>query len=141
MNAACIRDFSTATELADMIVREKNLPFRTAHQIVGALVSKALDDGLAPSEVNSAFLDKAAISVTGEKLALSDEVVTAALTPLLAVKARRGSGGPAPETVTLTTANLFDRLAHIEQSLSTREAALNKSQKKLLKAVDSILGA
>ena len=141
MNAACMDDFLTATELADVIVREKNLPFRAAHQIVGALVSMAISDGVSPSDVTTAFVDKAAVSVTGEKLGLSDEVVTAALTPLVAVKARGGLGGPAPETVEPGVANRFDRLAQIEQSLSAREAALNKSQKKLLAAVESILEA
>ena len=36
-------NFSTATELADLMVREKNLPFRIAHQIVGRTVTEAID--------------------------------------------------------------------------------------------------
>ncbi|MCC5815926.1 MAG: argininosuccinate lyase [Leptospira sp.] len=34
------RGFATATDLADWLVNEKNLPFREAHEIVGSLVSE-----------------------------------------------------------------------------------------------------
>jgi len=141
MNTACTDDFLTATELADVIVREKNLPFRTAHQIVGALVSTAIKEGVSPSDVTSGFVDRAAASVTNEKMGLSEDVVTAALTPLVAVKARKVLGGPAPEVVEKALADRFDMLANIEQSINTREAALVKSRKKLLAAVDTILEA
>ncbi|GBE18232.1 argininosuccinate lyase 1 [archaeon BMS3Abin16] len=141
MNAACMDDFLTATELADVIVRKKDLPFRTAHQIVGALVSQAISEGVMPSSVTTGFVDRAAESVTGEKLGLSDEVVTAALTPLVAVEARRVLGGPAPEVVEQAVAHCFDRLAQIEQSINLREEGINKSRKTLLAAVESILEA
>ena len=35
-----IEGFTTATELADTIVRETGIPFRTAHQIVGMLAKE-----------------------------------------------------------------------------------------------------
>jgi argininosuccinate lyase len=38
--------FSTATDLADWLVRELNLPFRDAHHVTGALVKLAEDRGL-----------------------------------------------------------------------------------------------
>jgi len=38
---AALRGYSTATDLADYLVR-KNVPFREAHEIVGAAVEKAL---------------------------------------------------------------------------------------------------
>jgi len=36
------KGFSTATELADMLVRAYGLPFRTAHTIVGRAVQKGI---------------------------------------------------------------------------------------------------
>jgi argininosuccinate lyase len=41
MRAAACRGFAAATDLADWLVREKGLPFRRAHHIVGALVKAA----------------------------------------------------------------------------------------------------
>ena len=51
-------NFSTATELADLMVREKDLPFRIAHQIVGRTVIEAIDQGIRPENIDSEFLDK-----------------------------------------------------------------------------------
>jgi argininosuccinate lyase len=45
MAAATAGDFSTATELADYLVRQ-GLPFREAHEIVGRLVRYCLEHGL-----------------------------------------------------------------------------------------------
>jgi len=38
-------DFTAATELANLLVRMEHMPFRTAHQRVGALVRSAVKDG------------------------------------------------------------------------------------------------
>jgi argininosuccinate lyase len=140
MNAACSNDFSTATELADLMVREKNLPFRTAHQIVGSAVSKAIKKGQHPNEITSGDIDKIAISITGSELGLSDEQVTSALTPLLAVKARNIVGGPSPNTVEKSVRDKFDWIAEIENCLGDREKRLIDSKKVLLEQVHSILG-
>ena len=42
----------SATDLADYLVREKNIPFRTAHFITGKAVAKAESLGLDLSELN-----------------------------------------------------------------------------------------
>ena len=41
MRAAAAKGFSTATDLADFLVRELGMPFREAHHVTGALVAKA----------------------------------------------------------------------------------------------------
>ncbi|KCZ50295.1 argininosuccinate lyase [Hyphomonas pacifica] len=41
MRAAAAKGFSTATDLADWLVRELGLPFREAHHVTGQLVAKA----------------------------------------------------------------------------------------------------
>ena len=41
MAAAAGAGFSTATDLADWLVRELNLPFREAHHVTGAAVKRA----------------------------------------------------------------------------------------------------
>ncbi len=46
MRAAASRGFSTATDLADWLVRALNLPFRQAHHVTGALVARAEKKGI-----------------------------------------------------------------------------------------------
>ena len=92
-------NFSTATELADIMVKEKKLPFRVAHQIVGRTVSHAIEEGLKPSDINPEYIDTVAYELTGEYLELDKELVKKALDPYEVVRTRKVIGGPSPEVV------------------------------------------
>jgi argininosuccinate lyase len=139
MRASTLEDFSTATELADVLVKEKRIPFRTAHQIVSTAVSTAIKEGRGPGEFTSEFMDRISTSVTGNKLGLSDEEVTSVMNPLLAVKARKVLGGPAPGQIEIAIHKRFDELMEKEKNLAKRESKVSGSIKVLLKRVDSIL--
>jgi len=85
------KGFSTATELADVMVREFGLPFRTAHSIVGRAVKMG--------SLDLATLEAAAEEVAGLSLrerGLTPERITAALDPAVSVAERGAIGGPAP---------------------------------------------
>lgn len=91
MLAAASRGFSTATDLADWLVRVLNVPFREAHHITGALVAKAekkgVDlDGLTLEEMQSVEkrITKEVFSVLGVENS---------------VNSRMSFGGTAPENV------------------------------------------
>lgn len=92
-------NFSTATELADLIVKDKKLPFRVAHQIVGRTVSKAIEAGFKPSYINPEYIDIVAHELTGEFLLLDKELVKQALDPEKVVQTRKVVGGPATAEV------------------------------------------
>lgn len=99
-------NFSTATELADLMVKEKKLPFRVAHQIVGSTVSKAIEEGLMPSDITPGYIDTVANELTGENLKLDSELVKNALDPQQVIRTRKIIGGPAPEMVKEAITNL-----------------------------------
>src|SRR5690606_38405053 len=63
-------NWSTATGLANGLAREKGLPFRTCHQIVGVLVRECVAAGVKPSQVTQEHLDHAAEEVTGSPIGL-----------------------------------------------------------------------
>jgi argininosuccinate lyase len=92
-------NFSTATELADLMVSEKNLPFRIAHQIVGRTVTEAISQGIRPDEIDSEFLDKIAVEINGSPLGISPDLVEKALNPYEIIKTRDVKGGPSPKAV------------------------------------------
>ncbi len=54
MSASLERGFATATDLADALVAEKNVPFREAHHFVGALVRLCSDNGATLANVAAA---------------------------------------------------------------------------------------
>ena len=92
-------NFSTATELADLMVRENKLPFRIAHQIVGRTVTEAISQDIRPEDINSKFLDKVAVEINGKPLEISEELIVNALNPFEIVKSRDVKGGPSPKAV------------------------------------------
>jgi len=99
-------NFATATDLADIIVREKKIPFRTAHKIVGRIVNVAIDDDIAVEDIDSDFVDIIATELGFEELKLDDELIQKALDPLENVKMRKVPGGPSPEMVQLACDNM-----------------------------------
>lgn len=93
------RDFSSATDLADTLVRDAGMSFREAHHVVGAVVREALDRNLPAFEIDSAMVDRAAEQYTGRSARLGAEVVARCLDPVQGVAARIAPGGPAPALV------------------------------------------
>lgn len=58
MQKACAKGHLSATDLADFLVREKNIPFRKAHYITGLCVSRAEEMGLDLSQMELGELQK-----------------------------------------------------------------------------------
>jgi argininosuccinate lyase len=78
-------DFSTATDLADYLVRQ-GLPFRQAHEVVGKLVAQCLSEGRGLEDLTSEDLAQASSLFVG--------VDAAALTgPRGSADAREATGG------------------------------------------------
>ncbi|MEM2905716.1 MAG: argininosuccinate lyase [Candidatus Bathyarchaeia archaeon] len=100
MAARVREDFSTVTELADTIFRETGLPFRTAHRIVGALVTDAIQAGKKPLELTAKDLEIASVKTTGKPLGLNDSIIRQSLDPLRCIEVRKSKGGPSPQEVT-----------------------------------------
>jgi len=102
-------NFSAATELADLIVREKGIPFRLAHQIVGRTVTRALEKNKKAEDINAEFLDEISIEIRGKRLDLNPQIVKKTLNPTVIIKSRQIPGGPAPSMVkkAINTLNKF----------------------------------
>lgn len=91
MRAAAASGFSTATDLADWLVREGGVPFREAHHITGRAVKAAEEAGV--------MLDGLSL----EQLQAIDARIDVRVFDVLSVEAsvasRRSLGGTAPERV------------------------------------------
>ncbi len=120
--------FTVATELADTIVRETSIPFRTAHRIVSALAAElteeqgeALQDQEAGKAIVAELLQRLdAISVDHaakplSELGLTEKKVKEALNVSLNIQKRKVKGGPAKR--------------EMERMLERRKADLEKDEK------------
>jgi argininosuccinate lyase len=89
--------YSTATELADTLVRERGLSFRRAHAVAAAVVRLAVSAGIEADNISPGLVDRAAGGVIGEPLGLSWGLISRALDPVRFVETRTLPGGPAPD--------------------------------------------
>ncbi len=101
MYAAARQGFSTATDLADYLVR-KGLPFRDAHEAVGSAVAVAMEQKIDLSELSLEALRGFS--------AMIDEDVYEVLTLEGSVASRNHIGGTAPEQVRRAVAEARSRL-------------------------------
>jgi argininosuccinate lyase len=91
MAAAAGAGFSTATDLADWLVRELNLPFRDAHHITGSAVKRAEALGCDLPGLPLAELQALEPRITAG--------VYEVLTPQASASSRRSYGGASPDEV------------------------------------------
>ena len=94
-----LKNFVAATELANLLVRNYGVPFRSAHKIVGALVKTLIEAKMTFADATPKMLSKAAEESTGTKLIVKAEDIKALADPLKIVEACNVKGGPAPAEV------------------------------------------
>lgn len=91
MRAAAGSGFSTATDLADWLVREAGLPFRDAHHVTGALVAMAEDKACQLDELSLADMQSVHAAIT--------DAVYSVLSVDASIASRTSYGGTAPVNV------------------------------------------
>ncbi|PZP85771.1 MAG: argininosuccinate lyase [Azospirillum brasilense] len=91
MRAACARGFLNATDLADWLVQQLNIPFREAHHITGRIVKLA--------EARNTTLDALTLEDMQSVHAAITADVFAAITLDACVARRESLGGTAPSQV------------------------------------------
>jgi argininosuccinate lyase len=101
MRRAASRGFSTATDLADWLVRVLGLPFRQAHHVTGALVKLAEERGVGLSDLPLAEMQKVEPRLTAD--------VFHVLGVDSSVESRTSFGGTAPENVRRAVAAARER--------------------------------
>ena len=91
--AAAAATDTTATELADVLVRDAGMPFPSAHEVVGELVAGMQREGRAFTSLTPADLAAAG----GPRLSV--DALKAAVDPASFVARRRGLGMPAAQVM------------------------------------------
>jgi argininosuccinate lyase len=91
MKAAAGSGYSTATDLADWLVREAGLPFRDAHHVTGRAVALAESKGCDLAELSLEELQAIHAAITAD--------IFNVLTVEASVASRRSYGGTAPSEV------------------------------------------
>ncbi len=102
MQAAAGRGYSTATDLADWLVRTLKLPFREAHHVTGAIVKAAETIGVDLPDLPLSAMQNIEPRITKD--------VFSVLSVADSVKSRTSYGGTAPQNVAKMAALWLERL-------------------------------
>jgi len=122
------KGFSTATELADTLVRSYGLPFRTAHNIVGRAIQKG--------SLSIATLEAAAQELgpgtSLKKKGLTQKKIDEVLDVTSSVTLRNAPGGPAPAATKQAIKDCNKQLETDSALTDRRLARLAKAREKLI---------
>jgi argininosuccinate lyase len=135
LEARAADGWTTLTELADTLVRDEGMPFRTAHTIASRLMAARRRE---PQRPIAELLAEVSGEMLGTPLRYADGELMRILSPRHFVEIRRTLGGPAPaETLRAATASAHqlesdrgwwtsatEALSKAERLLADRAAAL-----------------
>jgi argininosuccinate lyase len=121
------QNFVDAVDIADVLARESNLPFRVAYNIVSRAVKLSEDRG----SVDLAIVRKLAREAGAKKtkLEIGD--------PRKIVARKNHDGGPAPDAVRKNLAEQKLLLGQLSRTLAERQAALQLSREELAEKMRS----
>jgi argininosuccinate lyase len=120
--------WTTLTELADTLVRDHRLPFKTAHAIAGRLIAAKPQQ---PDRSIAQLLADASSDVLGAPLSYSDARLAEILSPRHFVAVRRTLGGPAPEVTAGAIAASLQQLDADEAWRTQAASALEQAEQRL----------
>jgi len=124
------RGFSQSTDLAEYVMLESGIDYRTAYRVVGNTVRKVSGDGRRGLDITGADIDEAATDLLGAPIGMRDVDLTEVLDPRRIVQTRQAQGGASPELVVDMAEGLAEAArtarAAAERSLADFEHAENE---------------
>ncbi len=126
---------TTLTELADTLVREHGVSFRTAHAIAGRVSREADPRSMATVAEK---IESASRELTGRAIVYSVGQLADMLSPRRFVTVRTTPGGPAPAETARALDEARDALAGDEAWVTGRRAALADAEARLKERVSGI---
>jgi argininosuccinate lyase len=133
------QNFSTVTEVADVLVREAGLSFREAHGIVGAAVQRILEINGTTGDLTLELLCNISCERLGRQIHLSNKSLQRALDPMQNVMVRSVTGGPAPSEMVRSVKSSKRRHSDQQKWWRAQDEQLRKAQQRLREAVATII--
>jgi argininosuccinate lyase len=109
MLAAVKANYSSTTDLADMVAQRSGVGYRQVYKVIGELVDALIEQGRPLTDLTAADITRAAIEA-GLSVAVTEEQIREALDPALAVAARKHVGGASANEMARMLAERWDRL-------------------------------
>jgi argininosuccinate lyase len=137
VSAKALAGFSAATELANMLVRKYDVPFRSAHKIVGSLVKLLIKSKQTFRDTTPELLGKVAQDAVGIKLVVHAEDISESIDPFKMVETYKVKGGPAPAEVERALTARKKHVVLAKSNVSKLKQKLDEAEGKLESTVKS----
>ena len=128
-------NFATATELANYLVKERQLSFRESHEIVGWLVGELIkqEKTFLNWELTQSLLKKKDINLPISEL-------KRILDAELAIQNNQSLGGTSPAEVSRMIKRFEKQLNEIARHIYTCQTQIEEAHRETLRIVDEVLG-
>jgi len=123
--------FVEATEVANMLVREHGVAFRTSHKIVGALVKALIDQHKTLRDATPQLLEHAALESSGTKLAVKPDDLASSTNLQKIINSYAVQGGPSTTAVQHSIKKQHKTLAEFTKTINALETSLCEAEHKL----------
>jgi argininosuccinate lyase len=130
---ALLAGFSQATDLAEHVMVESGLDYRSAYLVVGRAVRTAADRGLRGVDITPELLDEAGRAVLQRPLGLAASGLKEVLDPRAIVASRTLPGGAAPAAVRSMAASCRGEAAALRAAARDRLARYRAAEEDLVR--------
>ena len=120
------------------LVKERDVPFRTAHQILAKLMRRVAETKTKPQDIPAAWLEQAVSEYTGKELKITQDALKRIFDAMYSVRERKFRGGAAPERVLEHIAEARRRLNADNHKLTLLSDGILSSEHKLESAFSDL---
>jgi len=132
--------FLAATELANMLVRDYGVPFRTAHRIIGAVVKNLVEEGKSLRDLTPEILVEVSRKTSGSPIVIGEEKLMRIIDLSRCVESYNVRGGPSKKEAERMLRERWNLLANSRDWICGKEEKIKSAEKKLSKEAKAIIG-
>lgn len=136
-----LKSFVAATEIANFLTRNCEVPFRTAHKIVGALVNWLIDKNLTFKDLKPEMIQKISNKISNYKIKISVEQISNCIDLPKLISHHDVIGGPAPTEVKRALNERKKKLIQSETKLSDLNQNLINAHQTMESKISSYLSS
>jgi argininosuccinate lyase len=134
-----LESYSPALDLAEALVKYSGLSIREAHRVVGALVKKALKNGVSLKEAGVNLLEKTAQQVLNREIKLPRGIFLKVTDPRKVIMERKTLGSPNPREVERMLKVRARVLKEHQRIFKLKASKLKKAELKLKSQIDRLI--
>jgi len=131
--------FLAATELANMLVRDYGVPFRTAHRIVGAVVKTLIEEGKSLRDLTTEMLVGVSRKILGSPISVDEEEIMRIVDLSSCVESCNVRGGPSKTETRRMLKERKNLLADSTEWVLRRKNKLKSAEKMLNSDAEALI--